>query len=489
MSADLYRMALDEVPYAVLIYDRSLHVTLVNERAREIYGVPEEGYEVGLPFEHFVRFHAERGGFGGEGSIEERVAARIERARSFEPYRSETRLYNGRIVVAEGRPVGEDHFVVTYTDITALRRAEEAVRLAHSRYAQLFEATNEGWWFVEPDGTTIDVNPAMCTILGRSRDDVMRRSFFEFVDEENRAVLEKQLELRRSGIAEPYELTLLRADGSDVTCIVNPAPIYDDDGRHVGSIGLWTDVTDLKRAIRELAAAELRAQDASRAKSQFLSTMSHELRTPLNAILGFAQLLGVDPDEPLSERQEQNVGYITSAGRHLLDLITDVLDLARIEAGNIELDVQALDVGALVADCVRLVEGLASQRDVGVEVGRPAAVTVQADAVRIRQALLNLLSNAIKYNSVGGAVAVEVSTSDAGTVRISVADTGPGIPPALAAGLFEPFNRLGAERGEIEGTGIGLSITRQLVEAMGGTVGFGTEVGRGSRFWIELPGG
>lgn len=471
-----------------MVYDRSLTIVVVNDRAREIFELDPADVDVGSPFERLVRSYADRGGYDVELSVDERVAARLEYARRFEPYRDDKVLFDGRTLEAVGRPLDDDHYLLTYTDITRRRRAEDAVRAAYSRYAQLFEATNEGWWFIEPDGTTIDVNPALCAILGRSRAEVVRGTIFDVVDEQNRAVFEDQLERRRQGLVEPYEITLLRPDGSGVTCINSPAPIYDDDGTHVGSIGLWTDVSELKRANRELVAAERRAQEASRAKSEFLSTMSHELRTPLNAILGFAELLEADADDPLTAPQQERVRFITGAGRHLLALITDVLDLARIETGAIDLDLAAVAVGPVVAECVRLVDGIAARREIIVDVRDAGSTTVVADLVRLRQALLNLLSNAVKYNVVGGAVCVEVTSQAGGTVRISIDDTGPGIEPELAARIFEPFDRLGAERGEIEGTGIGLSITKQIVELMGGSIGLESEVGSGSRFWIDLPG-
>ena len=235
----------------------------------------------------------------------------------------------------------------------------------------------------------------------------------------------------------------------------------------------------------ELAAARAEADQANRAKSEFLSLMSHDLRTPLNAILGFAQLLET---EPLTPEQREHVSHILSGGRHLLALVSDVLDITRIESGQLGLAVEPVALGPLAREAVQLIGPLASTRGVRIHVdGGIDEVTVMADGQRLNQILLNLLSNAVKYNRHEGEVFVSGNRAGGGRFRLAVRDTGAGIRSEKMARLFQPFERLGAEQTAVEGTGLGLALSRALAAAMGGTIGMTSRVAHGSTFWVELP--
>lgn len=249
-----------------------------------------------------------------------------------------------------------------------------------------------------------------------------------------------------------------------------------------GRVGIFADITDLVAAREE-------ADLANRAKSQFLSSMSHELRTPLNAVLGFAQMLEFNPKEPLTADQKHCVDHIMNGGQHLLELINEVLDLAKIESGTVTLSVEDVATHELLEECLTLVDGIARKGGITVHMTGDDRdwPPIHADYTRTKQIILNLLSNAIKYNRTDGSVFVESEPGENGMLRIIVRDTGPGIPEKLRDGLFEPFNRLGAESSEIEGTGIGLTITKELVEIMDGRVGVESVIGEGSTFWIDLP--
>ena len=236
---------------------------------------------------------------------------------------------------------------------------------------------------------------------------------------------------------------------------------------------------------RELVAAVDDAQRANRAKSEFLSSMSHELRTPLNAILGFSQLMQIEAG--LAPRHRSFVSETLKAGRHLLDLINDVLDLAQIEAGRLELNPEPLSLDGLVQDCVHMVEPAARRRHIIMQVSGATGMQVQADRRRLRQVLLNLLSNAVKYNREGGSIDIDIGAPAPKRVRISVTDSGPGIAAHKLPELFQPFSRLGAKFSSVEGTGIGLAISQQIMQMMGGEVGVTSEFGQGSQFWLDWP--
>jgi len=260
--------------------------------------------------------------------------------------------------------------------------------------------------------------------------------------------------------------------------------------REVDGARLWhgylEDITDLRELdqARQAAAA---AQAANRAKTEFLSRMSHELRTPLNAVLGFAQLLEVDTREPLSELQRKRVGLIREAGDHLLQMIGELLDLTRIESGRLEVELAPVPIGPLLQECIEMVRPQADAA--GVSIGLELSTThvvARADATRLRQVLLNLLSNAVKYNRRGGSVRVHAGTA-ANEVAVHVADTGVGIASGDLPGLFEPFNRGAHRHSAIEGTGIGLAVTRALVQLMQGRLDVCSTPGEGSTFSVVLP--
>ena len=255
-------------------------------------------------------------------------------------------------------------------------------------------------------------------------------------------------------------------------------------GKGVRLIGTVQDVTELKQAELALIATRDEAERANNAKSEFLSRMSHELRTPMNAILGFGQLLEMDTE--LNEDQTDCVSEILKAGRHLLTLINEVLDLSRIESGNIELSIEPLACAELVEECLALVSPLAQGRGITMHSDGLGGLMICADRTRLKQVLLNLLSNAIKYNSTQGEVRIRAS-AHAGVVRLEVSDTGSGISAERQQELFQPFSRLGADDTDIEGTGIGLTISQRLIEMMDGKIGVESKENCGSTFWIELP--
>jgi PAS domain S-box-containing protein len=283
------------------------------------------------------------------------------------------------------------------------------------------------------------------------------------------------------------ELRIVRSDGVTRWIHVSSYPI--DGGRvgHARSAQTVEDITDRKDTEMIAYVRMIEAERAVAARSQFLTSMTHELRTPLNAVLGFAQLFEMDP---MSEAQEKAVGFVLSAGHHLLDMINDVLDSAQVENGEVNILLQAVSVQELLADTVGLMLPIAAARDVHItcDSSAPAAFShVLADPRRLRQVLLNLLSNAVKYNNPGGTVEVSVIAAEDDLLQIAVADTGLGIEAADLHRLFVPFERVGQQDSGIEGTGMGLYVTKRLLGEMGCTIDVRSEYGQGSTFSVTVP--
>jgi signal transduction histidine kinase/ActR/RegA family two-component response regulator len=293
----------------------------------------------------------------------------------------------------------------------------------------------------------------------------------------------------------PRNAPVLRADGTlacivhrveDVTEFVRLKELESEQQEVTAVLRERTEQMrgEIVRRSTELQEANRQLRAASEAKSEFLSRMSHELRTPLNAVLGFGQVLEMGP---LDTDQRQSVRQILKAGRHLLDLIDEVLDMARIESGQLALSIEAVPLADVIREAIDLIEPLAEREGIILK-GRsePCEVFVRADRQRLTQVLLNLASNAVKYNREGGSVTFSSTTIEDGRLEIRVADTGYGIAPELLDRVFTPFDRLGADRMEVEGTGIGLSLSKRLVDLMGGDMGVESVPGEGSIFWVRL---
>jgi PAS domain S-box-containing protein len=308
----------------------------------------------------------------------------------------------------------------------------------------------------------------------------------------------------RRGIEDIYELTYLRKDGSRLPAVVSVTALRDAHEAIIGYLLIGTDNTARKHAEAEkerldqhlqsalqqthraMRDAKLAAETANRAKSEFLSNMSHELRSPLNAILGFAQLMDTGTPAPTPD-QKDSIDQIMQAGWYLLELINEILDLALIESGKISMSPEPMSLAEVLADCLAMIEPQARTRDIRVAWAGPACeLHVRADRTRVKQIFVNLLSNAIKYNREGGAVELSCEMRPGGRVRVNVRDTGLGLSASDLAQLFQPFNRLSQATGSEEGTGIGLVVSKRLVELMGGEIGAHSRLGEGSVFWIEL---
>ncbi len=288
------------------------------------------------------------------------------------------------------------------------------------------------------------------------------------------------------GIEDNYELTYICKDGSRFPAIVSITALRDDADVIIGYLLIGTDNSVRKRVEVDLQRAMALAESANLAKSDFLSSMSHELRTPLSAILGFAQLMDSGTPVP-TPSQKRSIDQILKAGWYLLELINEILDLAQIESGTLLLSLEPISLTEVVRECQAMIEPQARKRDISVSFPHfDNSYFVRADRTRVKQVLINLLSNAIKYNRQGGTVVVDCIEHPPARIRICVTDSGEGLTPDQIRQLFQPFNRLGQEATVEEGTGIGLVVSKRLIERMGGIIGVESTVGVGSVFWIEM---
>jgi PAS domain S-box-containing protein len=373
---------------------------------------------------------------------------------------------------------------------TALRARDETLQalvVKEEQYRVLAEVMPQCIWTADADGQTYYVNQHWCEYSGLDRAESLGTGWAVVLHPEDApGCFAAWTRAVQTGAIFEAEYRMRRRDGVYRWFLGRGLPVRDRAGRIVKWLGTATDIDDRKRALVELEEAKGAAEAANRAKSEFLSRMSHELRTPLNAVLGFGQLLDMGAPSP---QQRQHIEQILKGGRHLLELINEVLDLARIEAGGLHLSLQPLAVRQVCAEVCDLVGPLAQRHDIRVEAPCAAGedVYVLADNQRLKQVLLNLLANGVKYNHTHGSVSLSWQELQGGWVRLAVRDTGPGIAPEKQQRLFSPFDRLGAETTAVEGTGLGLVLSKRLTDAMGGKLHLTSTVGQGTTVLVELP--
>ena len=395
-------------------------------------------------------------------------------------------------------------YLLIGTDNTARKQVEAEQQQLDQRLRDqqfytrsLIESNIDALMTTDPRGIVTDVNKQMEALTGCTRDELIGAPFRNYFTDPARAEAGIKRVLSESKVTD-YELTARARDGKETVVSYNATTFHDRDRHLQGVIFAARDVTERKRFEQtqqennvELERAKAAAEKANLAKSDFLSSMSHELRSPLNAILGFAQLMSSDTPPP-TPAQMASIDPILHAGWYLLELINEILDLALIESGKLALSLEATSMAEVMLECQAMIEPQGQKR--GVSMNFPPAdipYFVVADRTRLKQVLINLLSNAIKYNCANGTVLVACTVLTAGgglpdRLHVSVTDTGAGLPANMLTQLFQSFNRLGRETTAEQGTGIGLVMSKRLVELMGGAIGVESTVGAGSTFWFDL---
>jgi len=487
---------LDNIRYGILFMDENLNIRMTNRAYREIWGIEEAFYTPGRTLREDIERTRELGLYNIENDDwESFLQTRLEIARTGSHGPKELQLADGKILQFQYIVLPDGGHMATYFDITGLKRTEAALRLSEERYALAVKGSNDGLWDWDTDNDRIYISPRFKEIAGISQADTVLDSsrMLSYVHHDDRA---RHLEALRSylrGDAEFYaaEHRMHGDDGVDRWVLNRGIGQRDENGHVYRVAGSLTDITVRKEAEITLRHAKEQAEAATRTKSQFLANVSHELRTPLNAIIGLAEMLREEAEESNDEELSEPLRRIVSAGRHLLHLINDLLDLTKIEAGRLDLYIEDFHIPPMVHDVSTTARALASANDNTLTVQCEDDLGIMhSDITRVRQVLLNLLSNAFKFTE-KGAVTLSVDRDSEPTgdwLVVNVEDNGIGMSEAQIERLFQEFtpadNSMTRKYG---GTGLGLAISRRLCELLGGDIAVRSELNRGTTFTVRLP--
>jgi PAS domain S-box-containing protein len=424
------------------------------------------------------------------GYLETGAGKIIGRGRETVAQRGDGSQFAVHLAISEFTVDGHKYFTGVIRDISTLKIAQQELSNSEERFRGAFEFAAHGMAIVAINGQWLKVNKSLTNMLGYTTAELLSSTFQAVTHPEDTGLKTTALQALLDGKQTFFqqETRYIHKNGDIVWVLSCATLVRDASGQPLHFICQIIDINARKQAEQALLQAKEQAENASHAKSEFLSSMSHELRTPLNAIVGFTELL--EFGDNLNAQQLRDLTEIKKASYHLLELINDILDLSKVESRHIDLHIGPVDLMEQVKACCILVHQQASDRNITITNRLPfsdaAAALVTADEIRLKQIILNLLSNAVKYNRYSGTVIISCQHSGSRRLRLSISDTGRGMAPDKLRQLFIPFNRLGAENSSIEGTGIGLVIVKRLIERMGGEIGVYSTEGEGTTFWIEL---
>ncbi|QCO15257.1 response regulator [Azospirillum brasilense] len=483
-KSDLLEATFSAMSQGLVVWSADGHFLTCNRRLREMLDLPDDALHPGLSMPGFLRFMAERGEFGS-GDTAEIVARHLTNLRPEGVSRIERTRPDGRVLEITAGFLPDRSVLMTYTDITDHRRAERALRESEDRFRKLSDAAMDGI-LVHEQGVIADANRAAAAILGYAPDELTGQSITAMMAPEDRELTWQRIRARDET---PFETVCLRRNGERLT-VQGETRYVPYRGRTMAMVS-FRDITAHRRTEAQLRLAKEQAELASRAKSEFLRTISHEIRTPMNGVLG---MLGLLLDGPLGEEQRTYARTARESAEALLSMLNDILDISKMEAGKLTLESGRFSPAEVVESVAELQAARAFAKGIELAVCIPGGLpaTLRGDSGRVRQVLLNLVGNAVKFTDRGG-VAVTLSELDGDgqappRLRFEVADTGIGIPQDAQAELFTEFSQVHPRLSRRhDGAGLGLAISKRLVEMMGGSIGFDSAAGQGSRFWFTLP--